>query len=132
MFRGRFFHTIDPKGRVSIPAKFRDALESDYSEKRLGIVPNEDCLEVHPLKGPAAQTFPRLYISNAQDAALDGQGRIQIPPDYRARAGLIKDVVLVGGVRSFGIWNRARWEEYARTNEPELPSLFEKISNRGV
>src|SRR3972149_1514138 len=50
MFRGRFFHTIDPKGRVSIPAKFWDALESDYSEKRLVIVPNEYCLEVHPMK----------------------------------------------------------------------------------
>lgn len=147
MFRGRFFHTIDPKGRVSIPAKFRDALESDYSEKRLVIVPNEHCLEVHPMKewkeieakvralpqkDPDVQKFIRLYISNAQDAALDGQGRIQVPPDYRTRAGLVKDVVLVGGVRNFEIWNRERWEEYARTNEPDLPSLFEKISNRGV
>ena len=111
------------------------------------VVPNEHCLEVHPMKewkeieakvralpqkDPDVQKFIRLYISNAQDAALDGQGRIQIPPDYRVRAGLVKDVVLVGGVRNFEIWNRERWEEYVRTNEPELPSLFEKISNRGV
>ena len=147
MFRGRFSHTIDPKGRISIPAKFREALEEEYGEKRLVVVPNDHCLEAHPFKewerieekvktlpqmDPDVQKFIRLYISNAQDAALDGQGRIQIPPDYRARAGLIKDVVLVGGVRNFEIWNRERWEEYARTNEPELPSLFEKISNRGV
>ena len=147
MFRGRFYHTIDPKGRISIPSKFRDALENDYSDKRLVVVPNEHCLEVHPMKewkeieakvralpqmDPDVQKFNRLYISNAQDASLDGQGRIQIPPDYRARAGLVKDVVLVGGARNFEIWNKERWEEYARTNEPELPSLFEKISIRGV
>jgi MraZ protein len=147
MFRGRFYHTIDPKGRLSIPSKFRDVVEKEYGEKRLVLVPNEHCLEVHPLrewkqieakvreqpqKSPDVQKFNRLYISNAEDVALDGQGRIQIPPQYRERAGLVKDVVLVGGVANFEIWNRERWEEYARTNEPELPALFEKISSRGV
>jgi MraZ protein len=92
----------------------------------------EEKVRALPQKDPEVQKFNRLYISNAVDASLDGQGRIQIAPDYRARAGLVKDVVLVGGVRNFEIWNRERWEEYARTNEPELPSLFEKISNRGV
>ena len=81
---------------------------------------------------PEVQKFNRLYISRAMDAALDGQGRIQIVPEYRERAGLTKDVVLVGGVRKFEIWNRERWEEYDRTNQPELRSLFEKISSMGV
>lgn len=147
MFRGRFSHTIDPKGRVSIPARFRDALERDYGEKRLVVVPNEFCLEVHPFKeweqietkvralsrmDREVQKFNRLYISRAMDAALDGQGRIQIPPEYREHAALVKDVVLVGGVLKFEIWNRERWEEYDRTNQPELPALFEKISSRGI
>ena len=147
MFRGRFHHTMDPKGRLSIPAKFRDALERDYGEKRLVVVPNDHCLEVHPFKewgriedkvrdlpqlDPEVQKFNRLYISRAMDATLDGQGRIQIVPEYRERAGLMKDVVLVGGVRKFEIWDRERWEEYDRTNQPELRSLFEKISSMGV
>lgn len=147
MFRGRFYHTIDPKGRVSIPAKFRDALENDYVEKRLVVVPNEHCLEVHPLKewkqieakvkalpqkDPDVQRFTRLYISSAIDASLDAQGRIQIQPEYRERAGLVREVVLVGGIVNFEIWNRERWEEYTRTNQADLPSLFEKISGMGV
>jgi MraZ protein len=147
MFRGRFYHTIDPKGRVSIPAKFRDALENDYAERRLVVVPNEHCLEVHPMKewrqiedkvkalpqlSPEVQKFNRLYISRAQDASVDGQGRIQIPPELRERAGLVKDVALVGEGLKFEIWNRERWEEYTRANEGELPSLFEKISSWGV
>jgi MraZ protein len=147
MFRGRFYHTIDPKGRVSIPSKFRDALEEEYGEKRLVVVPNDHCLEVHPFKeweriedkvkalpqmDPDIQKFNRLYISRAQDVAVDGQGRIQVPSDFREPAGLRKDVVLVGGVGKFEIWNKERFEEYDRTNQPELPSLFEKISNRGV
>ena len=144
MFRGRFYHTIVPKGRLSIPSKFRDVLDG---ERRLVIVPNEHGLEVHPMKlweqieakvkmlpqmDPDVQKFNRLYISSAVDAVLDGQGRIQIQPDLRQRAGLAKDVVLVGWVGKFEIWNRERWEEYLRTNEAALPSLYEKISSRGV
>ena len=147
MFRGRFYHTIDPKGRVSIPSKFRDALEEEYGEKRLVVVPNDHCLEVHPFKeweriedkvralpqmDPDIQKFNRLYISRAQDVVVDRHGRIQVPSDFREPAGLRKDVVLVGGVGKFEIWNKERFEEYDRTNQPELPSLFEKISNRGV
>ena len=147
MFRGQFNHTIDPKGRLSIPAKFRDALEEEYGEGRLVIVPNDHCLEVHPLKewrqiedrvrelpqmNPDVQKFNRLYISRAADVALDGQGRIQISPEYRERAGLRKDVMLVGGVRWFEIWDRERWDEWERTHQHELPSIFEKISGRGV
>lgn len=140
MFRGRFYHTIDPKGRLSIPSKFRDALERDCADKRLVVVPNDHCLEVHPLREWGRiedeakklshgdlQKLNRLYISRAVDVALDGQGRIQLPPGYRELAGLVKDVVLVGGVLRFEIWNKERWEEYDRTNQSELPSLFEKI-----
>ena len=146
MFRGRFYHSIDPKGRLSIPAKFRDAQERDYAERRLVVVPNDHCLEVHPLKEwgrieeEAAkrlshgdlQKLNRLYISRAVDATLDAQGRIQIPPDYRAQAGLGKEAVLVGGVLRFEIWNKERWEQYDRTNQAELPSLFEKMTGRGA
>lgn len=147
MFRGRYYHTIDPKGRVSIPSKFREALENDYAERRLVMVPNENCVEVYPMKewraieakvkalpqkDPDVQKFNRLYISSAVDVALDGQGRIQVQPEIRQQAALVKDVVLVGGVGSFEIWNKERWEEYLRTNQPELPALFEKISSRGV
>ena len=115
MFRGRFQHTIDPKGRLSIPARFRDAL-AQFGE-HLVVVPNEHALEVHPLEewqriedrlnsqslfSPEVRQLSRLYISRARDAMVDGAGRVLLPPDTRKQAGLEKDVTLVcGGRRLF-------------------------------
>jgi len=147
MFRGRYLHTIDPKGRVSIPARFREALGDGY-EGRLVMVPNEHCLEVHPLEewqriegkvrelsvfNPDVKKIGRLYISKAKDVDLDAQGRILIPPDLRAEAALVKEVTLVGGgLTHFEIWDRRRFEEFDRTHQDELPTVFEKLSSLGV
>ena len=147
VFRGRYLHTIDPKGRLSIPAKFRDALRNDY-DGRLVVVPNEVCLEVHPLEewerieeklrekslfDPDVRKLGRLYISRAKDTALDRAGRILIPQDVREQGGLARDVTLVGGGRRhFEVWDRARFEEFDRTSQGELPSVFDKLSSMGV
>src|SRR3989442_1051884 len=100
MFRGRYQHTIDPKGRLSVPARFRDAL-AQY-DGALVVVPNDHCLEVHPLEewqrietklreqsifNPEVRELGRLYISRAKDVALDAAGRALIPPDAREHAG---------------------------------------------
>jgi MraZ protein len=146
MFRGRYQHTIDPKGRLSVPAKFRDVL-AQY-EGALIVVPNDNALEVHPLEewerlenriseqsqfDPEVRKLGRLYISRAHDVALDGAGRILLPPDSRQQAGLGKDVTLVGpGRRFFEVWDRGRFDEYERTNGDGLPSLFERLSRLGV
>lgn len=147
MFRGRYLHTIDPKGRLSIPAKFRDALKSGY-DASLVVVANDVCLEVHPLEewgrieekirersmfDPDAKKLSRLFISRAKDTTLDRAGRILIPPDVREQAGLIKDVTLVGGGRRhFEVWDRVRFEEFDRSSQDELPSVFDKLSSLGV
>jgi MraZ protein len=149
MFRGRYQHTIDPKGRLSIPAKFRDVLAhyGDHGEELI-VVPNEHALEVHPLDEwqrieeklnaqpmftPEVRQLSRLYMSRAKDVALDSAGRILLPPDTRRQAGLDKDVTLVGGGRRmFEVWDRARFEEYERTQGDSLPTLFERLSAFGV
>ena len=149
MFRGRYQHTIDPKGRLSIPAKFRDAL-AGYGEQgsQLIVVPNEHALEVHPLDewqriedklnaqpmfSSEVRQVSRLYMSRAKEAAVDSAGRILLSPDTRQQAGLEKDVTLVGGGRKlFEVWDRARFEEYERTQGDSLPTLFEKLSGFGV
>jgi transcriptional regulator MraZ len=148
MFRGRYQHTIDPKGRLSVPAKFRDVLLAQYNRDLL-LVPNEHCLEVHPLEEwqriearmreqsvfrADVQALSRLYISRAKEVELDAAGRILIPPDTREQAGLAKkEVTLVGGgLARFEVWDRARFEEYERTGQERLPSLFEGLSSLGV
>ena len=120
MFRGRYQHTIDPKGRLSVPAKFRDAL-AQY-DGALIVVPNDYCLEVHPLEewqrietklreqsifNPEVRELSRLFISRAKDVSLDAAGRVLIPPDAREQAGLSKEVTLVGGgLPQFEVWDR--------------------------
>lgn len=146
MFIGRYQHTIDPKGRVSIPAKYRNALAS--YDGNLIVVPNEMSLDVYPFQewerligtineqsrfDPEVRRLGRLWISRAKDVELDGAGRILLPADSREQAGLVKDVMLVGiGREFFEIWDRTRFEEYERTNSDELPAGFERLSHLGV
>ena len=146
MFRGRYQHTVDPKGRVSIPAKFRDALAQ--FDGMLIVVPNGSALEVHPFESwqrlesrmheksrfdADVRKFGRLYISNAKEVSLDGAGRILLPPDTREKAGLEKDVTVVGlGLDYFEVWDRARFVEYERTNGDGIESVFEKLADKGI
>jgi MraZ protein len=147
MFRGRYQHTLDPKGRVSIPAKYRDLL-AQYDGATLVVVPNESALEVHPLEeweriearigeksmfDADLRKIGRLYISRAREVELDGAGRILLPPESRAQAGLARDVTLMGpGRKFFEIWDRSRFEEYERTNGDGLPAGFDRLAQMGV
>ncbi|MFQ5828260.1 MAG: division/cell wall cluster transcriptional repressor MraZ [Candidatus Methylomirabilia bacterium] len=147
MFRGRFHHTIDPKGRLSIPAKFREALLQHFGENLI-VVPNEHCLEVHPLEewqrveekvrqlptfSPERKAIARLFTSKGREATLDGQGRILLPPDVRTEAGLAKDVTIVGGgLPVFEVWDRLRFEEFDRTHQDEIPTVLEKLAAMGI
>ena len=147
MFRGRYQHTLDPKGRVSIPSKYRDLL-AQYDGSTLVVVPNESALEVHPLEeweriearigeksmfDADLRKIGRLYISRAREVELDGAGRILIPPESRTQAGLARDVTLMGpGRKFFEIWDRSRFEEYERTNGDGLPAGFDRLAQMGV
>ncbi len=147
MFRGRYQHTIDPKGRVSVPAKYRNVL-AESPNATLILVPNDEALEVHPLQewerieskinqnsmfDPELRRVGRLYVSRAKEVEMDAAGRILLPPDSRDPVGLVKDVTLVGAGRPyFEIWDRKRFEEYERTNGDGLASGFERLSQLGV
>ena len=145
MFRGHFRHTIDPKGRLSIPAKFREALDGDLGEK-LVIVPIEHSLEVYPLSAwreieAKVATLPKFdedarklkyaYLSRAQDVTLDAQGRIQLSADYRERVELDKDVLVIGMLEHFEVWNPERWKHLGEQREP-LGELFTRVAQKGV
>jgi len=140
---------IDPKGRLSIPAKFRDALAEKFDgDMNLIVVPNGRCLEVHPLKqweeieaklrqssmfDAQVREISRLYMSLAKEVVVDAVGRVLLPPDSRQQANLDKEVTLLGGgLRFFEVWDRSRFEDYDRAEQHKLPTLFDKLAGLGV
>jgi MraZ protein len=126
MFRGRFEHSIDEKGRVSIPAKFREILRRDYGSDQLIITIFDSCLVVYPITEwqifeekmkdfsqlkKKAKSFLRYFYSGAMEFAIDDHGRILIPSQFREHAQLTKEIVFVGLMNRFEIWNKGVWEE---------------------
>ncbi len=123
MFLGEFQHTIDTKGRLAVPARFRGQLERGAVLVR-GI---EACLYVFPIETweAAAQQLDsseldprqrrlieRRFFGTAFEAELDAQGRIAVPASFRAYAGLAGATAVIGARRRFEIWNSARWQAY--------------------
>jgi MraZ protein len=146
VFRGHYRHTMDAKGRLSIPSRFREALADGWGDK-LVIVPNGKGLDVYPLKSweelearvaalpsldPDARQFRYSYLSLGQDVLLDPQGRIQITSDYRERAGLTKDVLIIGMQKMFEVWNAERWAHFERDTGGGLDELRERLAAKGV
>lgn len=125
MFRGSFEHSVDSKGRVSVPSKFRDIIADRYDGRLVMAMDFDRCLTVYPLEEwekleekiktlPMMQKevkdFMRFFFSSATECELDKQGRILIPPIHRERAGITKNVMLVGIINKIEIWDAEAWE----------------------
>lgn len=134
MFRGSSFHTIDAKGRLIIPARFRGVIRADGGE-RIMLSRMDGCLVAYAFeewrrietrvlqlaqKSDSMRRFRRVFIGGASDCACDKQERILIPPLLRDYAGLQKDVVLVGVLDHFEIWSREKWEKENLNLEKDL------------
>ncbi|MBI4211423.1 MAG: division/cell wall cluster transcriptional repressor MraZ [Deltaproteobacteria bacterium] len=148
MFRGRYRHSIDNKGRLSIPAKFRDVLASQFDE-RLIVTNFDQCLWAYPVpewqelerKVAALPQFleevkalQRAFISAAVECPLDKQGRILLPPELREYAGIVgeSDAVVVGMTRRIEIWSAERWASIFKSAEQQLESLGSKLADLGL
>jgi MraZ protein len=136
MFRGRFEHAIDDKGRLSIPAKYREILKR-RRERELVLVDLlfHAYIAAYPIKtweqieqnllskGNSDKQFweyARLISAGAVESTIDSQGRILIPPQFREKAELRRDVVIVGVLDKIEIWNRERWTSFfAQKRAPE-------------
>ena len=147
MFRGRYEHTIDPKGRVSIPSRFRELLVTHYEEEKLIITNCDNALWAYPLKEwraieekvaqlpqfkPEVKTLQRFFIAAAVECLVDKQGRILIPPTLRDYAGLSKDVVLVGMTHRIEIWSTERWQKIFSDAERDMGSMGDKLADLGL
>ncbi|MCM1045334.1 MAG: division/cell wall cluster transcriptional repressor MraZ [Candidatus Gastranaerophilales bacterium] len=122
MFMGEYNHTIDAKGRLSIPSKFRSILGMEFVISKgidgcLYAYANEDWTRFEknltslPLVDKGARQFARFFLAGAAQMELDPQGRILLPASLREFAGLEKDVVLVGVGTRIEIWSKSRWDE---------------------
>ncbi|MGB9628194.1 MAG: division/cell wall cluster transcriptional repressor MraZ [Thermodesulfobacteriota bacterium] len=146
MFRGRYEHTIDPKGRISIPSKFRDVLKEKYDD-RLVITNFDHCLIAFPyeewslleqkagsfsLLRKETSAFFRFFYSSAIDCVIDKQGRLLIPQTLREYANFRKDVVLVGEGKWIEIFAKERWEEEARRAEESFEKIRDVLADLGL
>jgi MraZ protein len=143
MFMGEYLHTIDNKGRLIVPAKFRESL----GDKFIATKGLDNCLFVFPLKEwkifeeklkqlpisrPNARSFVRFFFSGATECELDKQGRILLPANLREYASLDKDVILAGVMNRIEIWDNNRWKEYSSSAEENYEDAAESLVDLGI
>lgn len=146
MFRGHYEHSIDQKGRISIPSRFREILAAQYDE-RLIVTNFDQCLWAYPVTEwkkveekvaslpqlkPEVKALQRFFISAANELPLDKQGRILIPPTLREYADLKRDCVMVGMSKRIEIWSLERWNKIFKDAEKTLQESIEQLTDLGI
>ncbi|WP_409292113.1 division/cell wall cluster transcriptional repressor MraZ [Peribacillus sp. SCS-26] len=138
MFMGEYHHTIDNKGRIIVPAKFRESLGEEFVITRgldqcLFGYPLEEWkqleekLKALPLTKKDARAFTRFFFSGATECELDKQGRINIPAPLTAYASLEKECVVLGVSNRIEIWSKPLWEDYFTNSEDSFAEIAENM-----
>lgn len=141
MFMGEYNHTIDAKGRLIIPSKFREILGDEFVVTKgldgcLFVYDNnewnvfEEKLKSLPLTNKDARQFVRFFLAGAANVEVDKQGRILVPSVLREFADINKEVVLVGVASRIEIWSKARWEGTA--NYEDMDEIAEHMADLGL
>lgn len=143
MFLGEFSHTIDDKGRLTIPAKFRDELESGVVITR-GL---DGCLwafgrsewEVMaekisklPTTNQAARNFSRFMFSSAFDSIPDRQGRILLPQNLREYADIQNETIIIGVMNKLEIWSPVKWTDVVTAVEQDTEAIVAQLQDLGI
>lgn len=143
MFIGEYHYKIDEKGRVSIPAKFRNDLRKQVVvtkgiEKCLILYPQKEWEKLAskisslPISKEKTRAFARLTLAGAMDVEVDSQGRIILPDYLRNYAKIKKNVVIAGLYNRLEIWDEAEWEMYKESSESESKEIAENLGELGV
>ncbi|HHY36558.1 MAG TPA: division/cell wall cluster transcriptional repressor MraZ [Firmicutes bacterium] len=138
MFMGEYRHTIDSKGRLIIPVKFREGLGPSFVATKgldscLFLYPREEWsnleqkLKALPFTRADARAFVRFFFSGATECEMDRQGRILLPPNLREYAGIEKDVVVIGVSNRVEVWSEEGWRAYSSKAEQAYEEIAEKI-----
>lgn len=142
MFMGEYNHTIDAKGRLIVPAKFREVLGEEFVVTKgldncLFVYPNDEWqkfeqkLQTLPLTNKNARQFTRFFLAGAASCEVDKQGRILLPQVLREFAALEKDVVLVGVASRIEIWSKERWAESLETYDSDMDEVAAGMESLG-
>lgn len=143
MFIGEYHHTIDDKGRLAVPVKFRGdlvkgAVVTRGLDSSLFLLPLEEWgklaekLSNLPLGQSNSRAFARLMLAGAMDVSLDKQGRFIVPEYLRSYGGLAKAVVIVGVNTRLEIWDADAWNAYRAKTEEDAESIAEQLGDLGI
>ena len=138
MFLGTHAPRLDDKGRIVLPAKFRDGLAAGLvltkgQDRSIVVWPAADFAAYAARLGEASRSdervraYLRVLFSGAFDDAPDKQGRVTIPPALREYAGLDREVIVVGNGQTVEIWDAAAWNAYLQGNEDAYSSISEEV-----
>lgn len=150
MFRGTFEHTVDDKGRVSVPARFREILQATDDDRVVitnFVIASVRCLDVYPYAAwvqleerlrdkpqfdQRLLRFQNYYFAAAHDCLLDKQGRILLPPSLREYAALKRDVVFTSALEKFRIWDRDQWKQVFGEAEQAIMERPQELTELGI
>ena len=143
MLIGEYQHAVDAKGRLIMPAKFREQLGETFIVTRgldqcLFVYPMEEWrtlenkLKSLPMTQANARAFVRFLFSGATECTLDRQGRILLPAHLREHAGINKDVMIIGVSTRVEIWAREQWQAYVAQAELSYNEIAEKLVDLGI
>jgi len=143
LFYGEYQHSVDAKGRVIVPSRFREGL----GEKFIITKGLDNCLFVYsldewsnletklktlPLSSKDARAFIRFFFSGATECEVDKQGRILIPANLREYAGLEKEIYIIGVSTRVEIWDKLKWEAYNSDDNLTADKIAEKMEQLGI
>lgn len=147
MFLGKYEHTIDKKGRLILPSRFRELVTEKYVESFVITKWMEDCLCIYPIsewknleqklnslpKGDVnARHFTRMLFASASEVLIDKQGRVFIPSALRDQVDITRDVIVIGVGNRIEIWDKVKWEEYYKKIEKPFEEIAQKLSDLGI
>lgn len=143
MFMGEYQHSIDNKGRLIVPAKFREELGETFVVTKgldscLFVYPYsewkifEDKLNSLPITNSNARKFVRFFLAGAVECNVDKQGRILIPNNLRTYSGLDRDAILIGVTNRVEIWSKDNWDNYNNNEDFDASDLAENMQELGI
>lgn len=147
-FSGKYYYTVDPKGRIIIPAPFREIVASNYSSKLyITNAPFDKCLYIYPMEewnklqeqvrtkprsDEAIRFFLRRVIASAVETEMDKQGRILVPAALREDANINSNVVMAGQIERIELWDRNEWDTLFDPAKIDRKTIEEKLAAYGL